>query len=60
MRKKLLTILMACTLVLSCAVPVTAEENVTTMENCGAYLFEWRPVDEAVKYSVSMGMKPSR
>ena len=45
MRKKLLTILMACTLVLSCAVPVTAEENVTTMENCGAYLFTWRPVD---------------
>lgn len=45
MRKKLLTILMACTLALSCAVPVTAEENVTTMENCGAYLFTWRPVD---------------
>ena len=23
----------------------TAEQGVTTMENCGAYLFEWRPVD---------------
>ena len=45
MRKKLLTIFMACTLALSCAAPVMAEENVTTMENCGAYLFTWRPVD---------------
>ena len=22
-----------------------AETSTTTMENCGAYLFEWRPVD---------------
>ena len=23
----------------------TVNQEVTTMENCGAYLFEWRPVD---------------
>ena len=23
----------------------TADQGVTTMENCGAYLFEWRPID---------------
>ena len=23
----------------------TTEQGITTMENCGAYLFEWRPID---------------
>ena len=23
----------------------TTTSNITTMENCGAYIFEWRPID---------------
>ena len=45
MKKKLLTIMLACALSLGCAAPAMAEENVTTMENSGAYLFTWRPID---------------
>ena len=45
MKKKLLTIMLACALSLGCSVSAMADENVTTMENSGAYLFTWRPID---------------
>lgn len=46
MRKQLLGIGMAFVLSFSSSIAFAEESaNVTTMENCGAYLFQWRPVD---------------
>ena len=45
LRKKLLMSLMVFSISISCAFPAAAETATVTMENCGAYLFEWRPVD---------------
>ena len=45
MRKKILILGLALVMSLSQAPAALAEEASTTMENCGAYLFEWRPVD---------------
>lgn len=44
-RKKILMLGLALAMSLSQAPAAFAEEASTTMENCGAYLFEWRPVD---------------
>ena len=44
-RKKLITFGLAVFLALGTAHSSFAEISSTTMENCGAYLFEWRPVD---------------
>lgn len=44
-RKKLCVLGMAMLMCTSHVSPVFADSNVTTMENCGAYLFTWRPVD---------------
>ena len=47
--KKAAVFLSALTLVLSIfsanIISQAAQENVTVMENCGAYLYTWRPVD---------------
>ena len=48
-RIRLKAILLACTLSLAPAYTHTAladttSSNAVVMENCGAYLFEWRPV----------------
>ena len=45
LRKKILISLMAFLISASCAFSAAAETATVTMENCGAYLFEWRPVD---------------
>lgn len=46
-KKKFLAFLLAMAMSAACPAAVYADTNtgVTTMENCGAYLFEWRPVD---------------
>ena len=48
-RKHLLCLGLAAMMTVSPALPAFAAVNSsltsTTMENCGAYLFEWRPVD---------------
>ena len=44
-RKKLCVLGMAMLMWTSHVSPVFADSNVTTMENCGAYLFTWSPVD---------------
>ena len=46
-RKKFLAFLMAAAICAACPSAAYADTNtdITTMENCGAYLFEWRPVD---------------
>ena len=43
-KRKLKAVLLAAALSISSAITAFAA-NTTTMENCGAYLFEWRPVD---------------
>lgn len=43
-RRKLKAIILAAALSISAAFTAVAA-NTTTMESCGAYLFEWRPVD---------------
>ena len=47
--KKIVTYSLAATLALVTPMISWADTNsditTTTMENCGAYLFEWRPVD---------------
>lgn len=45
MKRQLLTIGLALAMTFSSATAAFAEENTVTMENSGAYLFEWRPVD---------------
>ena len=46
MKKKLLSLGAALVITLCQALTAAADEtNTTIMENCGAYLFEWRPVD---------------
>ena len=44
---KKFTVALCMALSLSVTVPTVAfaDNTTTTMENCGAYLFEWRPVD---------------
>lgn len=47
-KKSIFVILsLAASLVISSPLSALADttENTITMENCGAYLFEWRPVD---------------
>lgn len=44
-KKKIVTLLLALAISIPCSLPVYAETETVTMENCGAYLFEWRPVD---------------
>ena len=43
-KRKLKAIILAAALSISAAFTAVAA-NTTTMESCGAYLFEWRPVD---------------
>ena len=50
LKKHLLTVGLAVLLATTSSVPIFAEttsttSTTTTMENCGAYLFEWRPID---------------
>ena len=49
MRKRLFIIVLGISAVLAAASPFSSFANSTSneiiMENCGAYLFEWRPVD---------------
>ena len=43
--KKLMSLVLATFLSINAAFTVIAETPSTTMENSGAYLFEWRPID---------------
>ena len=43
--KKFKPLVLALLISVSAAFPAMAETATTTMENSGAYLFEWRPVD---------------
>ena len=56
-RKKLITFGLAVFLALGTAHSSFAEISSTTMENCGAYLFEWRPVDcgDGVAFAILVG-----
>ena len=56
-RKKLITFGLAVFLALGTAHSSFAETSSTTMENCGAYLFEWRPVDcgDGVAFAILVG-----
>ena len=48
LRKQLLIAGLTMSMAFTPALPVFAAETTTTtttMENCGAYLFEWRPID---------------
>lgn len=48
MKKQLISLGLACLLAVwpaSSALADQSESSATVMENCGAYLFEWRPVD---------------
>ena len=48
LKKSLLGLGMALILAMSSAATVYADQTdaaATAMENCGAYLFEWRPID---------------
>ena len=55
--KKLITFGLAVFLALGTAHSSFAEISSTTMENCGAYLFEWRPVDcgDGVAFAILVG-----
>ena len=44
LRKKVMTLCLTIVISLSLLMPVFAATE-TVMEYCGAYLFEWRPVD---------------
>lgn len=56
-RKKLITFGLAVFLALGTAQSSFAETTSTTMENCGAYLFEWRPADcgNGVAFAILVG-----
>ena len=48
LRKQLLIVGLTMSMAFTPAFPAFAAEattTTTTMENCGAYLFEWRPID---------------
>lgn len=48
MKKQILSMSLACMLAFSTTVVTYADQSASsavTMENCGAYLFEWRPID---------------
>lgn len=44
-RKKFVILFIALAIAVPCTFPAHADTASITMENCGAYLFEWRPVD---------------
>ena len=44
-KKKIMTLFMAVAISVPCTFSSLADTASITMENCGAYLFEWRPVD---------------
>ena len=56
-RKKLITFGLAVFLALGTVQSSFAETATTTMENCGAYLFEWRPTDcgNGVAFAILVG-----
>lgn len=45
LKKKLIAVCFALSMCLSLPLTSAAEVQTTNMESCGAYLFEWRPVD---------------
>lgn len=45
LKKKLIAVCFAISMCLSLPLTSAAEVQTTNMESCGAYLFEWRPVD---------------
>ena len=56
-RKKIAALCLALATSLSFAMPAFADTSTTTMENAGAYLFEWRPVDcgDGTSFAILVG-----